>query len=76
MPHTPVSQFRNGLTLQKDIYLLREKSVRAMRGGGLMLSATLADKSGSVAGVMFDISGPLADSLQTGAGVEVSGQVG
>jgi len=76
MPHTPVSQLRNGLTLQKDVYLLREKSVRAMRSGGLMLSATLADKGGSVAGVMFDISGPLADSLRTGAGVEVSGQVG
>ena len=76
MPHTPIAQLRNGVQLQKQLYLLREKTVRALRSGGMMLSVTLSDKTGSVAGVMFDAPAHVAGALQVGGGVEVNGQVG
>jgi 3'-5' exoribonuclease len=64
------------MQLRKQLYLLREKSQRGMRTGGALLSVTLADRSGTVQGVFFDVPGHVTDALKAGQGVEVSGQVG
>ena len=76
MARTPVAQLRLNMTLKKQAFLLRDKIVSTTRAGNPMLRVTLADRSGTVAGVMFDVPAHIADSLTIGGGVEVTGKVG
>jgi 3'-5' exoribonuclease len=76
MPRIPVAQLKLNLILTKQIYLLREKSQNTTRIGSPMLRLTVADRSGSIPGVFFDVPNHVFDSLVVGQGVEVSGRVG
>lgn len=75
MPRIRVAQLRLGMTLTKQLFLLRDKRVTTTRAGSLMLHVTLADRSGAVAGVYFDVPAHVPDSLVTAKGVEVTGRV-
>lgn len=76
MPRVPVDQFRLNILLKRQPFLLREKSVIITRTGSPMLRVTLADRTGSIPGVFFDVPGAIAERLVPGQGVEVSGRVG
>ena len=76
MPRTPVALLRSNMSLSKQQFLLREKSVTVTRAGSPMLHVTLADRTGSIAGVYFDVPGHVPESLIVGRGVEVTGRVG
>jgi len=75
MPRIPVQQLRINMTVRKQPFLLREKSVSTTRTGSLMLRVLLADRTGPINGVLFDAPGYVIDSLIVGSGVEVSGRV-
>ena len=64
------------MQVRKQLYLLRERNVRAMRSGGSLMSVSLADRTGAVQGIYFDVPSHVAQSLTVGRGAEVSGQVG
>lgn len=76
MPRVSVAQLRIGASISKQTYLLRDKSVGTTRAGSAMLRVTLADRTGSVPGVLFDVPGYVADALVVGRGVQVTGRVG
>jgi len=76
MPRVAADQLRLNMLLKRQPFLLREKSVIITRTGSPMLRVTLADRTGSVPGVYFDVPGPIAERLVPGQGVEVSGRVG
>ena len=71
MSRIRVAQLTLGMTLRKQLFLLRDKRVTTTRAGSLMLHVTLADRSGAVAGVYFDVPAHVPDSLVTAKGVEV-----
>ena len=75
MSRIRVAQLTLGMTLRKQLFLLRDKRVTTTRAGSLMLHVTLADRSGAVAGVYFDVPAHVPDSLVTAKGVEVAGRV-
>jgi len=76
MPRVPVGQLRLNVTIKRQPFLLREKNVIITRTGNPMLRVLLADRTGSIPGVLFDVPGTIADHLVPGQGVEVSGRVG
>lgn len=76
MARTPVARLGLNMTLKKQAFLLRDKIVSTTRVGNPMLRVTLADRSGTVAGVMFDVPAHIADALTVGGGVEATGKVG
>ncbi len=75
MPRTPVAQLSINMTLRKQPFLLREKSISTTRSGSDLLRLVLADRSGSIPAIQFDASPYLYESLETGQGVEVTGRV-
>ncbi len=75
MPRIPVAQLKVGMTLSKNPFLLREKNLSTTRTGSPMLRVVLADRTGTVPGVFFDVPGHVAEALTVGQGVEVSGRV-
>ena len=75
MPRMPVARVHVGSTLNRQPFLLRSKSTSRTRQGTLMLRVLLADRTGSINGVLFDVPGQRAETLQVGRGVEVSGRV-
>jgi len=75
MPRIPVSQLRINSELRNQSFLLREKRISTTRTGGTMLRVTLADRTGSIPGIMFDVPAGMFDQLQEGRGVEASGRV-
>ena len=56
------------------ILLVREIEVRSRRGGGEYLKLVLADRSGTVAAIMWDAGGSLAAATPAGHAVKVSGR--
>lgn len=75
MPRTPIAQFRVNMLLRKHPFLLREANLITTRAGSTMLRVTLADRSGTISGVQFDVPGHIVESLTPGTLVEVSGRV-
>lgn len=75
MPRVPISQLHSGSSLVKQTFLLRSKTLGVTRNGSSMLKVTLADRTGSLPGIMFDAPGFLPDTLQVGGGVSVTGRV-
>jgi len=75
MPRIPVAQLKLNMALSRQPFLLREKSSTTTRTGSAMLRIVLADRTGTIAGVFFDVPGNVADSLTVGQGVEVTGRV-
>jgi 3'-5' exoribonuclease len=76
MPRVPISDLRLGMSLRRNPFLLREVSLSATRAGSTMLRVTLADRSGTIPGVQFDVPSHIVESLTPGGGVEVTGRVG
>jgi len=76
MARIPVAQLRLNAMLRKQAFLLRDKILSTTRVGNSMLRVTLADRTGTIAGVMFDVPAHVAESLVVGGGVEVTGKVG
>jgi len=70
-----IGQLRLNESVRKQAFLRREKVVSMTRAGDTILRVTLADRTGSLPGVMFDPPGYVTDSLVVGKGVEVSGRV-
>jgi len=62
LPRQSIAQLRVGASITKQPYLLRDKSVSTTRTGGLMLRVTLADRSGSLPGVLFDVYRPTSST--------------
>ncbi|MFH1084421.1 MAG: HD domain-containing protein [Chloroflexota bacterium] len=75
MPRVPIAKLHLNSVLNKDPYLLREKSTSRTRQGGLMLRVLLSDRTGSINGVYFEVPGHVPEVLVVGRGVEVSGRV-
>ena len=75
MPRVPINQLRINMSLRKQLFLLRESSVFSTRTGAPMLRVTLADRTGTLPGVFFDVPSYVVDSLAEGQGVEVTGRV-
>ncbi|OGO05020.1 MAG: hypothetical protein A2Y73_09035 [Chloroflexi bacterium RBG_13_56_8] len=76
MPRIPVVQLQLNMELHNQLFLLRDKSVSSTRAGSSMLRVTLADRTGSLPGVYFDVPGHIPDALTVGKGVEVTGHIG
>lgn len=76
MRNMSADQLRPGMTISRQPFLLREKSLNTTRAGSQLLRVLLADQSGTIAGVYFDVPAYVAESLTEGRGVEVSGRVG
>ncbi|NLV74802.1 MAG: HD domain-containing protein [Chloroflexi bacterium] len=76
VPRIPVANLSLNMLLRRQSFMLREKTLYKTRAGNLMLRTLLADKSGTIAGVLFDVQQAVADKLEVGSGVEVSGQIG
>ena len=72
MPRLSIAQLRVGASVTKQAYLLRDKSVTTTRTGGAMLRVTLADRTGTIPGVLFDVPAYVVDSLVVGRGVLVT----
>lgn len=75
MPRIPIAQLKLNAVLRKQPFLLRDKALSTTRAGSMMLRVTLADRTGSINGVLFDAPVRIADGLRAGAGVEVDGRV-
>lgn len=76
MPRLSIAQLRVGASVTKQAYLLRDKSLTTTRTGSTMLRVTLADRTGTIPGVLFDVPAYVVDSLVVGRGVLVTGRVG
>ena len=76
MPRIPVSQLGLNMTIRKQQFLLREKSLSTTRMGSPMMHVVLSDRTGAIHGVFFDVPTHVAGSLKPGGGVEVAGRVG
>jgi 3'-5' exoribonuclease len=75
MPHLFVSDLHLGALLNKEVFLLREKSLIVTSQGKPMLRVLLADRTGSIGGVLWDASPSLAAQITEGQGVQASGRV-
>jgi len=75
MPRTSIAQLRINMSLRKAPFLLREKSTMTTRAGSPMLRVVLADRTGTIGGVMFDVGAHIPDSLVVGGGAEVTGRI-
>lgn len=75
MPRVPIAQFRLNMPLRKHPFLLREANLITTRAGSTMLRVILADRSGTIPGVQFDVPSHIIESLTPGSGVEVTGRV-
>lgn len=75
MPRICIADLRINMSLRRQLFLLRDAQLSGTRGGGTMLRVTLADRSGTIAGVLFDAPSHIASSLTTGGGVEITGRV-
>ena len=75
MKRLPIDEFQPGASISKQGFLLREKSMTPTRTGAALLRVVLGDRSGSIAGIMFDVPARLYQDLLVGKGVEVSGKV-
>jgi 3'-5' exoribonuclease len=71
-----VASLTLNMAIRKQTFLLREKTVYTTRTGSPMLRVVLADNSGTIAGIYFDVPTQVSDSLVLGGGVEVTGRIG
>ena len=71
-----VANLTLNMAIRKQTFLLREKTVYTTRTGSSMLRVVLADNSGTIAGIYFDVPTQVSDSLVLGGGVEVTGRIG
>ncbi len=75
MRRTSIEELQPGLAVNKQAFLLRDKSLTATRSGSSMLRVVLGDRSGSIPGIMFDAPTRLVQDLVIGKGVEVTGRI-
>ncbi|MFP4105352.1 MAG: 3'-5' exoribonuclease YhaM family protein [Phycisphaerae bacterium] len=71
--HIFIVDLKPGMPLEQT-FLVREKELRTTKKGGLYLSCTLADKSGTVPGRMWQVSESIANSIPAGGFLQVKGR--
>jgi 3'-5' exoribonuclease len=69
-----VNSLRPGTDVDES-YVVRSKDIRQRRGGGPYLAATLGDKTGEVAALVWENVEQIGKTLDVGAVVRVAGQV-
>ena len=75
MARIPVESLRIGQDLHGQTFLLRSKQLATARNGSPYLRVNLADRTGIIPGIQFDVNPTVADSLAEGQGVIVWGRV-
>lgn len=70
-----ISVLQEGDRVAEAVYLLEEKQVRTTRSGKPYLSARLRDPSGAIEARLWELSPGIADQLEAGISVQVSGEV-
>ena len=70
-----ISDLRPGMQIRDAVYLLVEKQVRTAKNGSLFLSARLRDASGEIDARFWDLPQGVAEPLEVGQGVLVTGEV-
>lgn len=70
-----IRDLQPGKRVQDAVYLLAEKQVRTAKNGSLFLSARLRDASGEIEARFWDLPAGIAETLEAGEGVRVSGEV-
>jgi len=75
MPRIPVAELTRNTRISKQPFLLQSRNVREVRDGVKMLLVTLADRTGTIDGVWFDVPDRVIDALANARGVAVTGYV-
>ena len=75
MKKTFVDQIKAGDAVE-DVFVLSEKTVSQKRDGKNYLNVTIADKTGSLKGVVWDHADRIAERVRSGSVVSVQGTVG
>ena len=74
MPRKFLSEYQDGDTVE-EVFLLAEKALRANRNAQLFLLATLRDKSGSIAGLQWNVTEEGLAHIKSGDYVRVRGKI-
>ncbi len=74
MPRKFLSEYQDGDTVE-EVFLLAEKALRANRNAQLFLLATLRDKSGSIAGLQWNVTEEGLSHIKSGDYVRVRGKI-
>ena len=70
-----VHDLKPGTRVRDAVYLLAEKQVRMAKNGSQFLSARLRDATGEIEARFWDLPPGVADTLEAGQGVRISGEV-
>ena len=69
-----IGELQPGTDLEES-YVVRSKDVRQRRGGGPYIAATLGDRTGEIAALVWENVEQIGKILEVGVGVDVKGQV-
>ena len=72
--HLFVNDLKSGQTIDQ-VFVVRQKDLRTTKTGGLYISATLGDRSGSIPGRMWQASEAIFDSITPDGFLHVKGRV-
>jgi len=70
-----IRDLKIGMTIESEVFLLAESSLREARTGSPYLRATLADKTGRIEARYWDVAGGIITDLKIGYAVFVDGVV-
>jgi 3'-5' exoribonuclease len=70
-----IRDLKPGKQVRDAVYLLAEKQVRTAKNGSLFLSARLRDATSEIEARFWDLPLGVAEALEAGQGVRVSGEV-
>ena len=75
MARVPIKDLEIGRTISGQVYLLAESRVDKTKKGDPYLRATLADSTGRIAALYWDLTPEMVDRLEAGSGVRIHGKV-
>jgi len=75
MPRLFIQDLTIGMTIQGEVFLLAESSLRETRTGSPYLRATLGDKTGRIEGRYWDVPADIVPDLKVGTGLRITGVV-
>jgi len=70
-----IKDLKIGMTIEGEVFLLAESSLRETRTGSPYLKATLSDKTGRIEARYWDVAGDIDTHLKMGAGLRIDGVV-
>ena len=68
MARVPIKDLEIGRTISGQVYLLAESRVDKTKKGDPYLRATLADSTGRIAALYWDLAPEMVDQLEVGSG--------